>query len=108
MLTRQQNERKFTQWIELPNGGRRHWLDVAGHRGWQARCRIALAVNTAGLAQAIQFGDRLAIGLGLGEGFQIARIGLRRDLSVAPEVGHAFFELLRFTRSWPVALRVAV
>jgi hypothetical protein len=46
--------------------------------------------------------------LGLGEGFQIARIGLRRDLSVAPEVGHAFFELLRFTRSWPVALRVAV
>ena len=37
MSTRQQNERKFPHWIELPNGGRQYWLDVAGHRGWWAR-----------------------------------------------------------------------
>jgi len=35
--TRQQNERKFPHWIALPDGGRRYWLDVAGHRGWRAR-----------------------------------------------------------------------
>ena len=37
MSTRQQNQRKFSHWIELLNGGRRYWLDVAGHRGWLAR-----------------------------------------------------------------------
>ncbi len=37
MSTRQQNERKFPHWIDLPNGGRRYWLDVAGRHGWWAR-----------------------------------------------------------------------
>lgn len=37
MATRADNERKFPQWEELPNGGRRYWRDVAGRRGWRAR-----------------------------------------------------------------------
>ena len=37
MSTRQQNERKFPHWIDLSDGGRRYWLDVAGQRGWRAR-----------------------------------------------------------------------
>lgn len=37
MPTRGQNERKFPNWIDLPDGGRRYWLDVAGRRGWRAR-----------------------------------------------------------------------
>ena len=37
MSTRQQNERKFPNWIGLQNGGRRYWFDVVGHRGWWAR-----------------------------------------------------------------------
>jgi hypothetical protein len=35
--TREQNERKFPNWIDLPDEGRRYWLDVAGRRGWRAR-----------------------------------------------------------------------
>jgi len=30
MSTREQNEKKFGQWEELPGGGRRYRLDVAG------------------------------------------------------------------------------
>ena len=37
MSTRAQNERKFGQWDELPNGGRRYWLDVAGRLGCLTR-----------------------------------------------------------------------
>ena len=37
MATREQNERKFGQWRDLPSGGRRYWLDVQGHHGWRAR-----------------------------------------------------------------------
>ncbi|MBI4568613.1 MAG: hypothetical protein HY719_09465 [Planctomycetes bacterium] len=37
MSTRAQNERKFGQWDELPGGGRRYRLDVAGRLGWTAR-----------------------------------------------------------------------
>lgn len=37
MAGRAQNEKQFQQWIELPGGGRRYWLDVAGHHGWMAR-----------------------------------------------------------------------
>jgi hypothetical protein len=37
MTKRSQNERKFPHWIDLPEGGRRYWRDVAGHRGWRAR-----------------------------------------------------------------------
>ncbi|MEM7827061.1 MAG: hypothetical protein QXQ40_02455 [Candidatus Aenigmatarchaeota archaeon] len=34
---RQLNERKFTGWEELPDGGRRYWLEVKGRHGWKAR-----------------------------------------------------------------------
>ena len=34
---RQQNEKKFEEWEQLPNGGRRYWYDVPGHGGWKAR-----------------------------------------------------------------------
>ena len=37
MAAREQNERRFTHWIELPNGGRRYWLDVPGRRRGFAR-----------------------------------------------------------------------
>ncbi|MCP9441168.1 MAG: hypothetical protein NNA20_01115, partial [Nitrospira sp.] len=34
---RAQNEKKFGQWTELPDGGRRYWLEVTGRLGWCAR-----------------------------------------------------------------------
>lgn len=37
MSTRQQNERKFTHWEDLPHGERRYWLDVASRSGWKVR-----------------------------------------------------------------------
>ncbi len=37
MSTRAENERKFTNWEELPDNGRRYWLDVEGRLGWRAR-----------------------------------------------------------------------
>jgi hypothetical protein len=37
MGTREQNERKFDHWDDMPDGGRTYWLDVAGHHGWRAR-----------------------------------------------------------------------
>ena len=37
MANREQNERKFPNWINHPDGGRRYWLDVTGRRGWRAR-----------------------------------------------------------------------
>jgi hypothetical protein len=37
MTTRNENERKFPNWEDLPAGGRRYWLDVAGRRGRWAR-----------------------------------------------------------------------
>ena len=37
MSTRTQNEQKFGAWEELPAGGRRYRLDVAGRLGWTAR-----------------------------------------------------------------------
>lgn len=37
MSTRAQNEMKFAWWDELPGGGRRYRLDVAGRSGWRAR-----------------------------------------------------------------------
>jgi hypothetical protein len=37
MSNRQQNERKFGHWSDLPDGGRRYWLEVAGRSGWRAR-----------------------------------------------------------------------
>ena len=37
MSTREQNEKKFGNWDDLPMGGRRYWLDVLGRFGWRAR-----------------------------------------------------------------------
>ena len=37
MSTRSQNEKKFGQWEELADGGRRYRLDVPGRSGWLAR-----------------------------------------------------------------------
>ena len=37
MSTRAHNERKFGDWSELPEGGRRYWLEVQGRLGWRAR-----------------------------------------------------------------------
>ncbi len=37
MSTRAQNEKKFGNWDELPDGGQRYWLDVVGRQGWRAR-----------------------------------------------------------------------
>ena len=36
MSTRAQNEKKFGQWDELANGGRRYRLEVRGRLGWLA------------------------------------------------------------------------
>jgi len=37
MSIRTQNEKKFGNWEDLPDGGRRYWLDVVGRLGWRAR-----------------------------------------------------------------------
>ena len=34
---RRANERKFGEWVELPDGGRRYWHDVVNPGGWRAR-----------------------------------------------------------------------
>jgi hypothetical protein len=36
MSTRSQNEKKFSHWEELPEGGRRYRLEVRGRLGWLA------------------------------------------------------------------------
>lgn len=35
--TRQQNERKFGAWRDLPDGGRAYSFEVKGRSGWRAR-----------------------------------------------------------------------
>lgn len=37
MASRQQNERKFGQWIQLPGGGRRYTREISGRAGGFAR-----------------------------------------------------------------------
>ena len=37
MNTRRQNERKFGEWENLPDGCRRYWYDVKGRHGERAR-----------------------------------------------------------------------
>jgi len=34
---KQVNEKKFTGWEALPDGGRRYFLEVKGRHGWKAR-----------------------------------------------------------------------
>jgi len=45
MSTRTQNERKFAGWEDLPDGGRRYWIDVTGRQGWCARYLKEVDVN---------------------------------------------------------------
>jgi hypothetical protein len=37
MNTRKQNEKKFINWEDLPDGGRQYWYEVSGRRDWKAR-----------------------------------------------------------------------
>lgn len=37
MSTRERNEKKFGQWGDLPNGGRKYSFEIAGRHGWKAR-----------------------------------------------------------------------
>jgi hypothetical protein len=37
MATRIENERRFPNWEQRADGGRRYWREVAGRRGWRAR-----------------------------------------------------------------------
>jgi hypothetical protein len=34
---RKLNERKFSNFEKLPDGGRKYWLEVLGKHGWKAR-----------------------------------------------------------------------
>jgi hypothetical protein len=34
---RRENERKFGNWEELPDGGRRYFYEIQGRAGWKAR-----------------------------------------------------------------------
>ena len=41
MATRKQNEKRFPNWIDLPDGGRRYWNDRAGTvSGFQRMIKI--------------------------------------------------------------------
>lgn len=41
MTTRQQNERRYPHWQDLPGGGRRYWYDRRGDlRGWARYIKI--------------------------------------------------------------------
>lgn len=59
MSTREQNERKFSNWQELPGGGRLYWLDVRGRQGWRARYvkEVDLDETTLRFYQEIYDGD---------------------------------------------------
>lgn len=37
MSLRVRNERTFDHWEDLPDGGRRYWIEVLGKHGWRAR-----------------------------------------------------------------------
>lgn len=45
MSTRAQNEKKFARWEDLPDGGRRYWIDVTGRQGWRARYLKEVDIN---------------------------------------------------------------
>jgi len=34
---RQDNEKKFPKWEELPDGSRKYWFEIEGRTGWKAR-----------------------------------------------------------------------
>ncbi|GAB4436375.1 MAG: hypothetical protein Kow00120_03450 [Anaerolineae bacterium] len=65
MATRRENERKFRNWVELPDGGRRYWRDVPGqHTGMARYVKIVDAEeNTVSLVQEIYNGEGALIAL---------------------------------------------
>ena len=56
---RQQNERKFQSWRELPGGGRMYWYDIAGRSGWMARYvkEVDAEESTVGFWQEVYDAD---------------------------------------------------
>jgi len=52
---RSQNEAKFGNWEEQPDGGRKYWYDVTGHHGWKARYvkEVDASENTTRFLQEI-------------------------------------------------------
>ncbi|MBI3755545.1 MAG: hypothetical protein HZB81_06595 [Deltaproteobacteria bacterium] len=53
------NEKKFTHWAELSDGGRRYYLEVKGKYGWKARYIKEVDANeeTVKFFQEIYDGD---------------------------------------------------
>jgi hypothetical protein len=45
LSTREQNEHKFDEWEDLPDGGRRYWMDIPGRNGRNARYLKAVDSN---------------------------------------------------------------
>jgi hypothetical protein len=47
MATRDQNERNFRNWEDVPDGGRRYWKDYrSGRSGWARYLKIVDAAET--------------------------------------------------------------
>lgn len=42
---REQNERKFSDWVTLPDGGRKYWFEVKGKSGCKARYVKEVNIN---------------------------------------------------------------
>ena len=65
MTSREQNEKKFGSWEELPNGGRRYFRDFAGRAGGQARYvkEVDAAETTTRFAQEIYDASGRLIGV---------------------------------------------
>ena len=56
---RQQNERKFGTWRNLPNGGRLYSCEVKGRSGWRATCvkEVDAQESTVKFYQEVYDGD---------------------------------------------------
>jgi len=65
LASREQNERKFSNWEEMPEGGRRYWLDILGRQGWRARYvkEVDAEETTLRFYQQIYDGDGKLIGV---------------------------------------------
>jgi hypothetical protein len=63
MASRAQNERKFKDWEQLPNGGRRYIREFVGHAGGRARYikEVDANENTIRFAQEIYDASRRVI-----------------------------------------------
>lgn len=63
MATREQNERRFKNWEDLPNGGRRYWTDRKGAAsGFQRMIKVVDANEiTLQLVQEIYNSDNVLI-----------------------------------------------